>query len=60
MTTEAQLSKTLNIQNLRYRSFHSCNHQQCVFLQILGGKAIKNVQIDPQTTIYHEKAKSFE
>ena len=30
--------------------FHSCNHRKWLPCQILGGKLIKNVQIDQQTT----------
>ncbi len=30
--------------------FHSCNHQKWLPYQILGGKTVKSVQIDPQTT----------
>ncbi len=36
-TTEAQL-------------FHSSNHHKWLPYRIIGGKAVKNVHIDPQTT----------
>ncbi len=30
--------------------FYSCNHQKWLHYQIVGGKILQNVQIDPQTT----------
>ncbi len=35
---------------------HSFNHQKLLPYQILGGKIVKNVQIDPQTWDYGKKA----
>ncbi len=52
MTTEAQLSKiTYNLKpHNDTRHFHSSDHQ------ILGGKTVMNVQIDPQQQIYGRKS----
>ena len=36
--------------------FHFCNHQKWLPYQILGGKTVKNVQIDPQQRRYDRKA----
>ncbi len=32
------------------QAFHSSNHHKWLSYQILGGKTVQNVQIDPQTT----------
>ncbi len=34
----------------RYRAFHLSNHQKWLSYQIQGGKTVKKVQTDPQTT----------
>ncbi len=42
--------KTLLIKkNIPHGYFHSCNHKKWLPYQILGGKTVKNVQIDLQT-----------
>ena len=48
-TKVAQLSKiTKNAQpSTDTGHFHSCNHKKWLPYQILGGKIVKNVQIDP-------------
>ncbi len=58
---EAQLSKitkssTSPPPNTDTGHFYSCNNQQLLSYEILGGKALKNVQIDPQQLRYDRKS----
>ena len=53
-TKEAQLKTLKSLKNFKPPTntvhFHSSNHQKWLHFKILGGQAVKNVQIDPQTT----------